>query len=632
MSQLQFTGGRIPTVRRTLVGVLVLALAACTGQPVAPTRPATNLENLESRARAQNERGSYAAAAELYSELALAAGGSQRAAYLLEAARAYIEAGDAATARRRLTDARSIGDREQQQLSIALLARVEAEGARPQTALDMLGELTQPTAVPVLREAAAARGRALFRLGRPADAVRALVEREVWLDDGATVRANQQLIWNGLREPAVPSAAAPTGDPVVDGWLALAPIARLGDGAPDLRRELLAWLERYPEHPAARGVLDDIVTAQRATGFPAQIAVLLPLSSPQRVAALALRDGFMAAHLRSPRGGDTTIRVYDTAQLGAAEAYLRAQLEGADFIVGPLLRPEVDEVIARAAFVPTLALNYAQNAAPLASSFYQFALHPTHEARMAAQYAAQSGAATAVALVPSTDRGYELRDTFRAEFEALGGELLDWSGYEPAMQDFSGPITALFNITRSNQRYQRLAANLGTPIQFEARHRDDVDMIFIAAEAGTARLITPQLRFHALGDVPMYATLENLDPSSTGRDMDLNGVYFADVPALVAPDRDAAALRAELQVYWPHRAGQLRLYGMGFDAYHLVASLYDTSSARWPMRGMSGDLAPAVDGKIHRLLPLAQFRNGRPAALDLPTPEGASSSELVGSR
>ena len=631
MSLWQFTGARIATVRNTLLGAIVLAVAACTGQSVTAPRPA-NIESLESRARAELERGSFSAAAELYSQLALSVSGQERAGYLLEAARAYVEAGDAVSARRRLTDARPLGNRDQQQLVVALLARIEAEQGRPQAALDMLRELTQPIGVPVLREAAAARGRALFRLGQPADAVRALVEREVWLDNGDAIRANQQLIWTGLREPALPAAFAPTGDPTVDGWLALAPVAQLGDGAPELRRELLAWREIYPEHPAAALLLADLLMAQRAPGFPAQIAVLLPLSSPQRNEALALRDGFMAAHLRSEQA-PTTIRVYDTTQLGSTEAYLRAQLEGADFIVGPLLRAEVDEVIAQAGFVPTLALNFSQSSTALAGSFYQFALHPTHEARMAAQYAAQAGATTAVALVPSTDRGYELRDTFRAEFEALGGRLVDWSGYDPALQDFSGPITTLFNITRSNQRYQRLAANLGTPMQFEPRRRDDVDLIFFAADAGTARLIAPRLRFHGAGDIPMYSTSAIFQPGSTARDNDLNGVYFADAPALVASDQSSAALRSELLVYWPQRADQLRFYGMGFDAYHLVASLYDTQRANWPLHGMSGDLTLEVDGRIHRTLPLAQIRNGRPVALELPSPEPASEEAgLVGSR
>jgi len=68
---------------------------------------------------------------------------------------------------------------------------------------------------------------------------------------------------------------------------------------------------------------------------------------------------------------------------------------------------------------------------------------------------------------------------------------------------------------------------------------------------------------------------------------------------------------------------------MGFDAYQLIGSLYNDSRAAWPVRGMSGDLSLDANGRIHRALPLAQFRNGKPAEYDLPTP---SSRELVGTR
>jgi outer membrane PBP1 activator LpoA protein len=54
---------------------------------------------------------------------------------------------------------------------------------------------------------------------------------------------------------------------------------------------------------------------------------------------------------------------------------------------------------------------------------------------------------------------------------------------------------------------------------------------------------------------------------------------------------------------------------MGFDAYQLVAPLYDSNATSWPLRGMSGDLALEGDGKIHRSLPVAQFQNGRPITL-----------------
>ena len=97
--------------------------------------------------------------------------------------------------------------------------------------------------------------------------------------------------------------------------------------------------------------------------------------------------------------------------------------------VGPLARGEVDRVIEQAGFVPTLALNYSTNNATFLRSFYQFALAPEDEARAIAAAAIAAGAETAVAFVPSTQRGYEIRDNFQAAFEQAGGQLLDWYGY-----------------------------------------------------------------------------------------------------------------------------------------------------------------------------------------------------------
>jgi glyoxylase-like metal-dependent hydrolase (beta-lactamase superfamily II) len=67
------------------------------------------------------------------------------------------------------------------------------------------------------------------------------------------------------------------------------------------------------------------------------------------------------------------------------------------------------------------------------------------------------------------------------------------------------------------------------------------------------------------------------------------------------------------------------------DAYRLVGSLYNVARSSWPVRGMSGDLSLDADGRVHRALPLAQFRNGRPAAYEVPV-AGAPSRELVGTR
>jgi outer membrane PBP1 activator LpoA protein len=610
----QSTGALRRAARMALTVALLGAFAACT-TVTTPTRPPPGgTQNLEARARSAVEARNYSAAAELYSQLANTVTGSARIDYLLEAARLAAEGGDTALARRRLNDARTGTNSTQQQQVTVLLARLELAERRPQAALDMLAALSQPQSDAVRSDAAAIRGQALFQLGRTVEAVRVLAERELWLNDAASILANQRLIWDGFRQYPSATPLAPVGDSVIDGWLALAPLVT-STGA-DLRRELLTWRQTYIDHPAAGGLLAELLAAQRTAAWPTRIALLLPLSSPQRVAALAIRDGFMAAHLQSPYTATTTVHVYDTTQLGSQQAYLRAQLEGADFIVGPLLRPEVDQVIAQAGFVPTLALNFATVPHTFSGSFFQFALSPEDEAKTIAAAAAAAGSKNALAIVPSNPRGYQIRDDFRAEFEARGGTLVDWSGYEPALQDFSQPIASLLNVSRSNQRYRRLAANLNEPVQFEARRRQDIDMIFIVADTRAARLLMPQLKFYSAADIPTYATADIFDPGSTRRENDLNGLIFADTPSLLEPDGSATNLQNEWRSFWPQRASQVRFYDMGIDAYHLVGSLYTDDRQAWPVRALSGDLSLDPEGKVHRTLPLAQFRNGSPVALE----------------
>ena len=66
--------------------------------------------------------------------------------------------------------------------------------------------------------------------------------------------------------------------------------------------------------------------------------------------------------------------------------------------------------------------------------------------------------------------------------------------------------------------------------------------------------------------------------------------------------------------------------------YTLVGSLFASDARGWPVRGLSGDLSLDDQGRVHRTLPLAQFRNGRPAPIDPPPAMGKPSSNFLGQR
>ncbi|HEX6993188.1 MAG TPA: penicillin-binding protein activator [Gammaproteobacteria bacterium] len=632
MSNDKPTSVRVSRLRA--LGVLAAAAwlaAGCVSTPTSAPSPQTVA--LERRARAAEERGDAASAMQLYRQLADTTRGTQRVGYLIDAARLALTVGDASAATGWLTEAEEDANAAQRQAIVVLRAELDLRDGRANDALVRLDGLGRPGSIALMTDAESVRGRALFALGRASEAVRTLVEREAWLETSEAILDNQRMIWDGLASSGDVDLR-PTGDALVDGWLALAPIAASGASGPELRGALVEWRRQHASHPAVMGLLADLLATDRGSGaYPEQIALLLPISSPQRAFAIAIRDGFLAAHLAAGGGsGDITIRVYDTAQLGAEEAYRRAQLEGASFIVGPLLGPEVSRIVPQAGLVPTLALNFTDADTSAVSDFWQFALAPEDETRAIARRAYADGARTAIALVPIDSAGWGLRllNSFRAEFEALGGRVLEYETYDRSARDFSAPIEALLNLDLSEQRNTELERALGMNLAFEPRRRQDADMIFLAApDRATARLLAPALRLYLTGGepLPVYANTDVHEPADAARDGDLNDIVFPDAPWLLAPDPRGTELRRTLQSYWPQRAsgGILRFYGMGVDAYRLVGALY-AGAYSWPLDGLSGQLELGPDGRIRRSLPFAQFQNGRAVALQ-PLPPGRIAPE-----
>jgi outer membrane PBP1 activator LpoA protein len=619
----------------SLISVLACVLAACTTQTNV-TR-GIDIRAVESQAERAAQTGDALLAATLYAQLANATSGAAKSAYLIDSARQSIAGGDAASARLRLGEARTGAVSEQQQAIVVLLAGLEIDAGRPQAAFDMLAAVPQTASLVAQRDGAAVRARALFALHRYADAVRTLVAREVWLDDSAAIAENQRLLWNGFREnPPRPGEAAPTtGDVVVDGWLGLAPIAAAEQSEAEQRAALIAWRERYPTHPAANRLLGELLAPANMGNFPRQIALLLPVNSTSadyRFPAEAIRDSFLLSYWGDPSHSATAVRIYDTAANGSASAYRLAQIEGAEFIVGPLLRSEVAEVLPLLGTVPTLALNLAPAESQVPSAFYQFSLAPEDEARAAARRAIADGARTAVALVPidaASDRPIRILTAFRDEFEALGGRLLESRAYEPQANQFSPEITDLFNINDSERRHAALESALGTQLDFVPRPRRDVDAIFLSAFPGPGRTLRAELAAHTIG-VPIYSTSDIfLDPAA-GPDNDLNDIVFADMPVVIAPNDAAAGLRRQIEQFWPDRNGQVRYFGMGFDAYELVRMLYSDGVQAGPLEGMSGDLHFDAYNRVRRGLPTARFSRGRPVQLE--TAAAPDATPLAGTR
>jgi hypothetical protein len=353
--------------------------------------------------------------------------------------------------------------------------------------------------------------------------------------------------------------------------------------------------------------------------YPRQIALLLPLSGNAATAGRALQNGFLGAYFATASGLDDrqSVRIYDVnAEGGAAAAYTTAVNDGAEFVVGPLLKRNVNELANDILVpVPVLTLNYLSDETLAPPGLYQFALAPEDEAVSAAHRALQDGHAQGVALVPNNDWGRRLLTSFATEFEGLGGTILDYRTYTPGKQDFSDEIETLMGLSGSVQRYRRLRANLGGTLQFDPRRRQDTDFIFLATDAAAGRLLKAQLKFHYSGDIPVYST-SSVNAMDGRSNADLNGIMFADTPWVIDPQPWIENLPGQFAAFWPEERRLTRLHAMGYDAYNLIASLYGARGGNMTeVNGATGQLFLDASGRVHRRLAWAQFQGGEAVAL-----------------
>jgi len=579
---------------------------------------------VEGRAERLAANGQHTDAASVYIGMASVATGAERDRLTMLAVEQWLDAGDVARARNAFAEVTPPVDARLVPLWNSTRAAFHLYSGEADEALALLEPMTlQPLTLRDRLRIEALRADAWIQKQDPTRAVQLMMQRETWLDDRRGVERNRKRLWQGLlvSNPQVLRAAAETSlDPVVRGWLTIGSLAAsTGQQGIGWTNGAVRWREANPNHPAT-SILDELRLPELPVqDYPRRIALLLPLSGNAAGVGEAIRNGFLGAYFASASGLDDgqTIHIYDViAEGGASAAYAAAVADGAEFVVGPLLKDSVVELANDILVpVPVLTLNYLPDDTLAPPGLYQFALSPEDEAVAAARRALADGHTRAVALVPNNDWGRRLLTSFTRELEGLGGTLLDYRSYTPGKQDFSDEIEILMGLSGSVQRYQRLRANIGGPLQFDPRRRQDTDFIFLASDAAAGRLLKAQLKFHYSGDLPVYST-SSVNAMDGRSNTDLNGIMFADTPWVVDPQPWIAHLPDRFAEFWPEERRLARLHAMGYDAYNLIASLFGARGGTMvELDGATGTLYLDATGRVHRKLAWAQFQRGQVVAL-----------------
>lgn len=608
------------TVRFAALAAVASVLAACVSVPRAAPPTAA-------RAAALAQAGQPAAAAKMYEALAEASRGAQRNDFELQATRAYLAAHQPDDAGRALSAVQQPYAPGQEFERALLSARITLSRGQAEQAWKQVAALATPEQADQAASYYRLKERIAFAAGRPADAVQAEMQLEHWLLKASAIEQSRVNLLYALRAASESGAKiqpALAADPVVRGWLELAPLAAEAAHHPtSAAPELSSWLARHPRHPAVDVVRSKLLGEQpQPLTAQAHIALLLPISGPAGSAGVDVRDGFLTAYYQTPVEQRPSVRIYDTGgDESVASLIGRATQGGADFIVGPLLRPAVVGAAADAAQrPPMLALNFLPQGQPAPPLFFQFALNPAAEARMVARRILSDGEQLGIAVVPANDWGTRVLDAFTQQLTSGGGTLLASTRIDLSQSDYSDELKQVLLIDESQARLNRLESVLGSPLKFVPRRRGDIQFIFAAAPYGAERLLLPQLRFYYAGGIPTYSTPDAFDPDPNSN-RDLDGLMFPDMPWMLG-DPVAEAVRAAASQAWPAGGPNLgRLFAFGFDAYRIAEALRQNHApTSLDLNGLTGQLTLGADGRVHRKLVWAQLQGGE--IHDLPSPPG----------
>jgi uncharacterized protein len=340
------------------------------------------------------------------------------------------------------------------------------------------------------------------------------------------------------------------------------------------------------------GTRSNAFPAAESDGYrpPGQLAILLPLSGNSAGAGIAVRDGFLsqyyAENRRRPR-----INFYDTAgnAEGAKSAASKAIAEGAQMIVGPLTRDEVNAVSNQAdVTVPMLFLNRGQN--PPAPGNLSFALSPDEEGWISADRFANRNQMSVIIFTQRDDTAQRTVAAFKDQYKIRGGQVIAEHLVEGEAIDLPAKISTLL-----------AGIDAGT------------SAIYIALKAPQARALMAQIKISGVAATPKLSSSLILNGASASLDGVLDGIEIPELPWLLnqysgLPNADSVAKNMP-----SIRGPAQRLFAFGADAWQLSAYLDRLQQdAGFSLSGATGSLRADSMGNVQRDPSWAVFSGGRP--------------------
>ena len=399
-------------------------------------------------------------------------------------------------------------------------------------------------------------------------------------------------------------------------WQQLHQTMQQADSARALQQGLKRWHIRHPQHPAMLAVNPQLLTLLTTEYTPPnQIALLLPLTGKYHKAGKAIRDGILHAWF-GMREQMPAVRVYDTNSTSISALYQQAIDDGADAVIGPLLKESVASLLTTTEpTVPTLILNRNQEQQANQQLVF-FALPPEAEGRQTASWLQRQGVNHPLLLTTGGNGNQRLIDGFtgyhtsQTQPHTAAIQSAPFTLHQlGASQTFQKQIELALGITDSKARFAQLKTLVGTKLKSQPRSRRDLDAVYIAASPSDSRLIKSFIDVTVspyAGQLPVYIASRG----HAGYRNELEGAIIGDLAINISSDN--AELKQQILALHPGwKASDLRLFALGYDAMQLVDQIALVHYLpHLSLRGLTGKLSVSEQGNIEVDMPWAKYHNG----------------------
>ncbi|MDC9580352.1 penicillin-binding protein activator [Xenorhabdus sp. PR6a] len=485
--------------------------------------------------------------------------------------------------------------------------------------------------------------------------IRAYIALESYATNDAARQKNLDETWQLLTQLSpqqMSELVINANEYTLQGWLDLLNIYQSNkqqSNKQDLDKLRLAihdWQIRYPNNPAAHrlpAALQQMLQAGKDSH--ATIGLFLPLNGQAKIFGDAIRQGFLDAQKGLPKPAlpnpslpnpslpesslptnatdtnealnaepsanpenteinDTainvqTVKVYDTSSQPLTELLEQAKQDGVTLVVGPLLKPNVEQLAQIETPLNILALNELDTPQRQPNICY-FSLSPEDEAKNAAIHIWQQQKSNPLVLIPRTELGTRVANAFAQEWQTLGGQTV-------LQQTFGTPNEMRQSMNRG------IGIRLsGTPVIAASSATGPVDAVYIVATADELTIIKPMIdmAISTRKKPTLYASSRS-NKSGSGPDfrLEMDGMQFSDIPLLTGIN---VPLMQQAAQKFANDYSLMRLYAMGIDAWSLANQFTQMQQETgFHLNGASGELSVVDNCTILRQLPWMQFNHAR---------------------